>query len=156
MVRKTVSSHHKDNMKHDDGMTTSSHTRDTAGGGRAIFSNADSIVPTSILQQRHTASTDNVKYESEITASSRARDTAGGRRGAFSNAYSDVPMSILPQRHTSNTHRNDDNSREWNDMLERRMPPGCVAEWEKWRRDNARFSLRQLFGALNFNVFFFF
>ena len=27
----------KDNLKHDDGMTTSSHTRDTAGGGRCYF-----------------------------------------------------------------------------------------------------------------------
>ena len=35
-----MSGHEKDNMKHDDGMTTSSHTRDTAGGGRGILSNA--------------------------------------------------------------------------------------------------------------------
>ena len=32
-LRETVSSHQKDNMKHVDGMTTSGHTRDTAGGG---------------------------------------------------------------------------------------------------------------------------
>ena len=36
-IRKTVSSHQKDNVRNDDGMTTSSHTRDTAGGGHGIF-----------------------------------------------------------------------------------------------------------------------
>ena len=94
-------------MKHDDGMTTSRHTRGTAGGGWGAFSNAD---PMSILQQRHTASKANVKYENEVTTRSGARDTSGGGLGAVSNAYGDVPMSSLQQRHTSNTHHNDDNS----------------------------------------------
>ena len=37
-MRKTVSRHKKDNMKHDDGMTTSSHTRDTQLEEDAVFS----------------------------------------------------------------------------------------------------------------------
>ena len=51
----TVSSHQKDNVKHDDGMTTSSCTRDTAGGGRGAFSTAYGDVPLTILQKRHTS-----------------------------------------------------------------------------------------------------
>ena len=47
----------KDNVKREDGVTTSSHTRDTAGGGRGTFSNAYGDVPMSILQQRHTENT---------------------------------------------------------------------------------------------------
>ena len=113
--RKTVGIHQKDNMKHGDGMTLSSHTRETAGGGHGIFSNADGDVRMSILQKRYTACTDNVKYDYKMTTSSRARDTVGGGRGAFSNAYNDVPMSILQQRHTSNAHHNDDNSHHQHD-----------------------------------------
>ena len=54
-IRKTMNSHQKDNMKHDDGMNASSHARETAGGGRGAHSNADDDVPMSILQQRHTS-----------------------------------------------------------------------------------------------------
>ena len=75
-------------MKHDDGMTMSGHTGDTAGGGRGIFTIADGDEPMSIFAKE-------------------AHCKHGGGRGAFSNAHRDVPMSFL-QRRTSNTHRNDD------------------------------------------------
>ena len=74
---------------HDDGMTTSSHTGDTAGGGRGYLLDQDGDVPMSILQKRHTASTDSVKYENEMTTISRTRDTAGGGCDALSSAHSD-------------------------------------------------------------------
>ena len=44
-------------MKHEDDMTTNSHTRDTAGEGRGFFSNTHGDVLMSILQHRHTANT---------------------------------------------------------------------------------------------------
>ena len=53
LIRKTVSSHQRTTEAHDDGMTTSSHTRDTAGGGRAIFSNADSDVNEHFATKAH-------------------------------------------------------------------------------------------------------
>ena len=69
LIRKTVSSHQKDNVKRDDDMTTSSHARDTAGGGRGTFSNAYGDVSMSILQQRHTSNThhsnDNFHYQDD-------------------------------------------------------------------------------------------
>ena len=49
-IRKTVSSHQKDNVKHDENVTTCSHTRDTAGGGRGAFSNSYGNEPISIKQ----------------------------------------------------------------------------------------------------------
>ena len=44
-TRKTLSSHQKDNVKHDGGTATSGFTGDTVGGGRSIFSNAGGNVP---------------------------------------------------------------------------------------------------------------
>ena len=41
----------KDKVKREDGITTGSHARDTAGGGRGTFSNAYGDVPMSILQK---------------------------------------------------------------------------------------------------------
>ena len=87
-------------------MIVSSHTRETAGGGRGIVSNANGDVQKSILDKRHTASTDNVEYENEVTTSSRGRDAAGGGRGAFSYAHGDVPTNTT----TTTTTRKKDNA----------------------------------------------
>ena len=62
-----MSSQKKDNVKRDDDMTTSNHTRNTAGGGRGIFSNTNRDVSPSILHPRHTINThhhnDNFHYQ---------------------------------------------------------------------------------------------
>ena len=57
LIRKTLTSHQKDNVKSEDDMTTSSRTQDTVGGRPGIFLNTYGDVPMSILQQRHTANT---------------------------------------------------------------------------------------------------
>ena len=121
MVRKTASSHRKDNTKNDNGMTMSSRPGDTVGGARGILPNAGSDVPLSILQKRRTTSTDTARYENEMTTSSRARNIAVGGRAAFSNAYSDVPMSIPQQMSTSNAHHNDDHSHHQHDHTQRQL-----------------------------------
>ena len=103
IVRKTVSNHLKDNLKQEDGMTVSSHPKDTFGGGCGIFSNADGDVPRSILHKKHNASTDSANCENEMTTRNQTRDTAGARRGA-PNTHSDVSDEHFANRCTWAKH----------------------------------------------------
>ena len=82
LIRKTVSSLQKINVKRENDLTTSSHTQDTAGGGRDMFLNTRGDAPLSILQQRHTA---NTQRNNDISATNTTTTTTtqkGGRNSS--------------------------------------------------------------------------
>ena len=101
LIRKTVSSHQKDNVKRDDDMTSSSYERDTAGGGRGTFSNAYGDAPMSILQQRHTSNThhsnDNFHYKTTttLTTQKKKNKASAAKKENKKDNHSEISSDII-------------------------------------------------------------